>query len=153
MNCPTHGQTPYASYARLIGIFLAIGAGGASVAHRRREVTLSELLLLGLSTHKITNLLATDRVTSVIRAPFTEQEDRQGEIEEHPKGSGPMRAMGELLTCQYCLGPWISAGLVSSHALAPRWTRGVVGLFAVVAISDTLHHLNSFLKRAGTPSK
>ena len=129
------------------------GAGSASVAHRRQEFTLSELLLLGLSTHKITNLLATDRVTSVIRAPFTEQEDHGGKIVERPSGSGRIRAMGELLTCQYCLGPWISAGLVTSHALASRWTRGVVGLFAVVAISDTLHNLNSFLRRAGSASK
>ena len=148
MNCPTHGQTPYASYARLIATFIAFGAGSASLAHKRREVTLSELLLLGLSTHKITNLIATDRVTSVIRAPFTEQEEREGAIRECPKGTGRMRAMGELLTCPYCLGPWVSAGLVSSHAVAPRWTRGVLGVFAVVAISDTLHHLNGYLKRA-----
>lgn len=153
MNCPTHGKTPYTVYARLIGIFLAVGAGGASLAHRKREFTVEELLLLGLSTHKITNLIATDRVTSVIRAPFTEQEEQEGHIKERPKGTGRIRAMGELLTCQYCLGPWISAGLVSSHALAPRWTRGVVGLFAVVAISDTLHHLNGFLKRAGASQK
>ena len=63
-----------------------------------------DLLLVGIATHKLSRLLAKDKVTSFIRAPFTRYQEPsgQGEVEEEPYGHGLHLAVGELLVCPYC---------------------------------------------------
>jgi len=60
-----------------------------------------DIVLLGFATHKISRVVAKDKVTSFLRAPFTRfQEDSgQGEVSEQPRGEGLRLAIGELLVC------------------------------------------------------
>ena len=62
-----------------------------------------------------------------------------GEVDEEPRGHGVQRAVGELLVCPYCLATWVAGGFVAGMAVSPRRTRAVAGLFATVAIADSLH--------------
>jgi hypothetical protein len=89
----------------------------------------------------MSRLLAKDRVTSVLRAPFTRfQEDTgRGEVSEAACGKGIQRAIGERLICEYCLAQWVAAGFALGHALAPRETRLVAATFAVFGASDVLN--------------
>jgi predicted Kef-type K+ transport protein len=82
-----------------------------------------------------------DRVTSVLRAPFTRYTDDTGygEVEEEARGTGLQRAMGELLICQYCVAQWIAAGMVLGHAVAPRETRVVAATFTVFGVANALN--------------
>jgi hypothetical protein len=118
-----------AIYNGLVGAFLlARSRSGRSLPER---IGVGDLLLAGVATHKLSRVITKDRVTSPLRAPFTEFEEEggPGEIEEKPRGRGLRRAIGELLVCPFCL-----AGL----AVAPRTTRFVCSIFAVVAIGDFL---------------
>ena len=83
------------------------------------------------------------------RVPFTEVEGRgaPGELKEHPRGNGARRAIGELLSCPFCLDAWVANGFVSGTLFAPRVTRAVASLFVVVAISDSLQLLYRGLER------
>ena len=65
----------------------------------------SDLLLLGVATYKLSRLISKDSVTSVIRASFAEFQGPAGlnEVNEQPRGSGVQHALGELLTCPFCL--------------------------------------------------
>jgi hypothetical protein len=96
--------------------------------------------LIGLGTHKLSRLLARDRVTSALRAPFTKYEGKGGpaQVEEKPRGTGLRRAVGELLVCPYCLDQWIAAAFVNGLVFAPRATRLVASTFAAVALADFL---------------
>jgi hypothetical protein len=38
-----------------------------------------------------------------------------GEVEERAKGRGLRRAIGELLTCPFCLGTWIASGFIYGY--------------------------------------
>ncbi len=96
-------------------------------------------MLLGVATHKLSRFITKDKVTRPIRAPFTEVEGRgaPGELEEQPRGKGARVAIGELLSCPFCLDAWVANGFVSGTLFAPRVTRAVASLFVVVAISDS----------------
>src|SRR5207244_11720732 len=100
-----------------------------------------DLVLLGVATHKYSRLLAKDRVTSFLRAPFVRYEGEAGpsELSEAPRGQGLRRAVGELVNCPFCLGMWVASGLGLGFVAAPRVTRFVAGVGTALAVADFLH--------------
>jgi hypothetical protein len=136
---------PLVSYGMLTAAFNGLFAVGVLAARRRKRLPErfggGDALLLGAATAKMTRLIAKDRVTSVLRAPFTRfQEDTgHGEVSEAARGKGMQRAIGELLICEYCLAQWVAAGFALGHALAPRETRLVAASFAIFGASDVLN--------------
>jgi hypothetical protein len=136
-------RPPLLSYLAFMSIFGALVGGALAIARRQgRElpatVSAGELLLVGTASHKLSRLIAKDKVTSPLRAPFTELEGKGGpaELEESSRGSGLQKAIGELLICPYCLGLWIVAGFSLGLIFAPRLTRFVASLFSALTISD-----------------
>ena len=63
-----------AEYATLIGFYLASAAvlTGMAVQQNRlpRKFGLLDLALLGIATHKLSRIVAKDRITGILRAPF-----------------------------------------------------------------------------------
>lgn len=100
----------------------------------------SDIVLLGLATFKLSRLITKDKVTSFLRSPFTrfERSGAPGEVVEKPRGDGVRRAVGELLTCPYCLGQWIGSGLLAAYLFRPRATRVAASTLAVVTVADYL---------------
>jgi hypothetical protein len=139
-------EMPLPGYAALLAIY-AVGFGGLLAlasrvgSPRTRSLRLRDLLLVGIATHKLTRTITRDRATAPLRARFTAYKRSlgHGEVEEEARGRGLRRAVGELLTCPFCTGPWIAGALVCGMALAPRPTRLVAGIFASVTVSDFLH--------------
>jgi hypothetical protein len=125
-------------YNALVGTFLAtrIRSGKGFP----RNIGVGDLLLAGIATHKVSRVVAKDRVTAPLRAPFTEfqEEGGPGEVEEKPRGRGLRRAIGELLVCPFCLGQWVATAALAGFAVAPRATRFLCSIFAAVTISDFL---------------
>jgi hypothetical protein len=138
-------EHPLGGYAVLVGAF-ATAAGGfvAWMSRSGREFPERfdgrDLALLTLATHKASRLLAKDRVTRPVRAPFTSfQEDSgAGEVEERARGRGLRRAIGELLVCPYCLGMWIASIFAVGMTLAPRQTRWVASVLSAHFGADVL---------------
>ena len=135
---------PFAEYGGLITLFNVAYAGVAIVAARARGLpkgySLVDMALVGVATHKLSRLIAKDKVTSAIRAPFTSFEGSapQGEVDEKARGEGAQKAVGELISCPYCLGLWIAATLTMGLVYAPRATRMVSFTFSALALSDVL---------------
>ncbi len=142
---PPAARRPLRGYLALTSAFGAAVAG-VVVAERRAGRRIPErfgagdLLLLGVATHKLSRLIARDKVTSFARAPFTRYQEAagHGEVEEQPRGEGLRLAVGELVVCPYCLAQWIAAGLVAAHVAAPRQTRAVAAVYAAETVSDFL---------------
>ncbi len=138
-------RPPFKSYMAFAGA-LNSGVIGAMVAARRtgrdlpERIDASDLVLMGVATHKVSRLISKDKVTAFARAPFTEFQAKGGpaEVEEKPRGSGLRRAVGELLVCPYCLGLWTSAAFHVGLVFAPRATRFTASIFATLTISDFL---------------
>lgn len=133
---------PLAAYGLLTAAFGALFGGGTAALHRRlpERPRATDVALAGVATYKISRLLAKDRVTSVLRAPFTRYAGESGpsEVSEEPRGRGLRLALGELLVCPYCVGQWVAGGMAIGQVAAPRTTRFVAGTFAAYALADAL---------------
>lgn len=135
---------PFGGYATLIGVFNLSVAAFIATAERRGRLPerypLGDLALLSAGTFKVSRLIARDRVTSVLRAPFTtfQGDAGHGEVDEAARGRGLRRAIGELLVCDYCVEQWVAAGYLAGYTAAPRPTRAVAALFTIYAAADVL---------------
>ena len=142
----SHGYSdqhrPLAAYGLLTAAFGVLFGGGTAALHRRlpERPRATDVALAGVATYKISRLLAKDRVTSVLRAPFTRYAGESGpsEVSEEPRGRGLRLALGELLVCPYCVGQWVAGGMALGQVAAPRTTRFVAATFAAYALADAL---------------
>ena len=98
------------------------------------------MLLAGVATHKVARLITKASVTSPLRAPFTRFAGTSGpaELAEEVRGTGLRKAVGELVTCPFCVGEWVATGLTAGLVLAPRATRAVAAVFVELTIADFL---------------
>lgn len=146
-------DVPLAGYATLMAMFgttlLALLACRKTRDAAPERISAADIALLGAATHRLTRVVAKDWVTAPVRAPFTRfvESEGGGEVQEQARGTGLRKAVGELLTCRFCLGPWIAMGLVSGLVLRPRLTRMVATLFAVSGVSDFVHQAYSKVKK------
>jgi hypothetical protein len=129
-------KRPLPEYAALTGAFGAVLGGFLLLARRRLpdRVGIGDTVRIGLASYKLGRLVAKDEVTSWVRAPVTRDEDAT-----RPKRQGLERALGELVTCPYCVGVWTAAGLSYALVLFPRETRLVTTIFGGQAVADFLN--------------
>jgi hypothetical protein len=146
-------EMPLAGYATLVGVYNAALAAALLAAKQSgrdlpERTSLSDLLLLGVATHKLGRIVTKDWVTSPLRAPFTEYKESAGggEVNEKSRGEGLQRAMGDLLTCPWCIAPWVAGALAFGFVFKPRTTRFICSIFAAVTISDFLQHTYNVVK-------
>jgi hypothetical protein len=142
---PPNDDRPLGSYAALMSAFGAMSVGFAAWFSRSgrelpERIEGRDLVLLTAASHKLARLLSKDRITSPIRAPFTQPrgEGAPGEVEETSRGRGLRRAVGQLLLCPYCLGMWTSAGFVAGLVTLPRFTRWVATVLTIFFGSELL---------------
>jgi hypothetical protein len=98
---PPDEERPLAGYATLVGVY---GAGAAAfltalkAANKKlpERIPLTDLLLLGVGTHKLSWILAKDRVTSFLRAPLTRYQGslNSSDVKESARGHGLRLAAG-----------------------------------------------------------
>jgi hypothetical protein len=138
-------ERPLGGYATMMGAFAAaVGGFVAWVRISGRElperVPPADLALMTLATHKASRLIAKERVTSAVRAPFTQFEGDAGpgEVSERARGRGLRRAVGELIICPYCIGLWIATAFAAGFVVAPRPTRWAASVLTAVFGSDVL---------------
>ena len=133
---------PLDSYAALMGVYssaflaflYAVKKTGKKLPDR---ISLADLALMGVATHRLSRLVTKDWVTSPLRAPFTRYQgpgQGPGETREKARGQGIRQAIGELLTCPWCSGQWMATFFMYGLVLSPRVTR----LFASIMAADDI---------------
>ena len=136
---------PLRGYLLLDATYLSLVGTIAYNVRRRRlpipeRIGLGDLLLVGVATHKVSRTVAKDAITSPLRAPFNRYKGpgAPAELNEEVVAEGVPHALGELISCPFCLAQWIATGFVTGLVAAPRATRLVASVFAAVSISDFL---------------
>jgi hypothetical protein len=142
-----------------------VSAGAAAVRAAGRElparVPLGDATLLTIATFRLARRLAKDPVTSPLRAPFTTFQGASGhaEVAETVREHGGVKhAVGELLTCPFCLAQWVGTAFVFGYVTAPRATRLAALTMTTVAGSDVLQFIydaiqNGALTGGGEPAE
>lgn len=142
-----HEHRPLGGYLGSMSVYATVTSSLAAFVRAtgrpvpERPAT-ADVVLLSIATHKLSRMLSKTAVASPIRAPFTRYERPlgSGEVMEEIRDEGsPVRhAIGELLSCPFCLGVWVATGLTGGLVLAPRLTRLVATALTAVAASDFL---------------
>ena len=143
---------PVGALTVLAGSYLVAVATGALLLRGRRRlpdrVRFGDLAVLSVATHKLSRMLAKDSVTAPLRAPFTQLEGSagHGELNERVRGTGMRKALGELVTCPFCLAVWVATAFMFAYVVAPRLTRLAAMALTAVTASDVLQFEYTRLK-------
>jgi hypothetical protein len=141
----SHGaERPLGGLLGAMGTYLALTtAGAAAVRAAGKElpsrIPLGDAVLLTIATFRIARTIAKDPIASPLRAPFTTFQGQSGEAEiaEEVRAHGGIKhAIGELVTCPFCLAQWTATALVFGYATAPRATRLAALTMTMVALAD-----------------
>ena len=140
---PVEQETkPLAEYGVVLATFATLVSVGTAAARRQgrlpERVRAGDVVLGGLATQKLSRLVAKEKVTRPVRAPFTDLEPTgfDGSRERPTRDGGLRYAMGELLLCPFCLAQWIAALFTLGLLYAPRVTRLVMAMNAMAGLSD-----------------
>jgi hypothetical protein len=129
-----------------MGVYVGlVSAAATAVRVSGRElperIPIGDAALLTVATFRLARRIAKDPVTAPLRAPFVRFEGPSGhaevaeEVREH---GGVKHAVGELLTCPFCLAQWVGTGFVFGYVSAPKATRLAALTMTMVAGSDVL---------------
>jgi hypothetical protein len=136
---PIRGYTKaLASYGTVVvGLSVLGRRAGVRVPDR---VPVADMGLLAVMTFRTSRLLTKSAVASPLRAPFTtfKGSSGTGEVMEEVKEDGDLHAVGELLTCPFCLAQWIATTSVAAYIAAPHQTRIAATVMTIAAASDVL---------------
>src|SRR5215218_4566802 len=127
----------------------AVRASGRQLPER---IPIGDAALLTVATFRLARRIAKDPVTAPVRAPFVRFEGPSGhaevaeEVREH---GGVKHAVGELVTCPFCLAQWVGTGFVFGYVTAPRATRLAALTMTMVAGSDVLQFVYDAIQNGG----
>ena len=145
---------PLGGYAVVMTVFGGlVGVAGVVAALRGadgRRISPYELLLMTAGTHKLSRLVSKDAITSPLRMPFTRYREpgEPGEVVEDVRTDGELRhAIGELVSCPFCLSIWVATGFSLGFLFAPRFTRVAASALTAVAGADYLQLIYARLQQ------
>ena len=150
-------QRPLGSDLGSMGVYVGlVTAAATAVRASGRElperIPLGDAALLTVATFRLARRIAKDPVTAPIRAPFVRFEGSSGhaevteEVREH---GGVKHAVGELLTCPFCLAQWVGTSFVFGYVTAPKATRLAALTMTMVAGSDVLQFVYDAIQNGG----
>jgi hypothetical protein len=148
----SHDPRPLKGYAGIMASYGLLTAALTLLLRRKRfrvrPLSPWNFVLYALAAENISRLISKDSVTSPFRRPFTEFKEPagEGEVNEEVIGSGPRHAIGELLTCPFCLDQWVATGLVAGSVAAPTLATAVVSVSALARTADYLQLLYGLLR-------
>lgn len=114
-------------------------------------ISVLDLVLIGLATARLTDIISTDEAMKWLREPFvrmerTEIADREVEVRVG-RGDGWRRVIGEMLSCPWCVCVWVAAGLSYVYFLFPSMTWLFILVMAVAQVGSLLQSLGTIIVR------
>ena len=151
-----HGEDfPLGGYATAMSVYGGVVAAIATAARLSGtrlpdRISPWDAALAAVATHKLSRIIAKDPVTSPLRAPFTTFQGSSGpaELAEDVRdGDGGRKTVGELVSCPFCLGMWVSTCFTAGYVFMPRATRLAATTLAGLAASDFLQFAYSYAEQ------
>jgi hypothetical protein len=107
------------------------------------ELDMVKILIIGLAAFRLTRLIVFDKITEFIRMPFfeekTEIDDEGNEIIFYiAKEKGVKHFLGELLSCHWCTGLWVSISLIMLDYYIPVVSYFILMVLSVAAIGSII---------------
>ncbi len=135
---------PLGGYAVLLTVYAVVVGTLVYVLRGRRgrveAIGVKQLLVMGLATQHLSRLVSKDSVLAPVRAPFTRfvGPAGEGESNEEATGHGLRHAVGEMLSCPFCIAQWVATAFVAGSIAAPSATQAGMSVLAAAQVSDYL---------------
>lgn len=105
------------------------------------------LILFILATYRMTHIIVFDTIGQIVRKPFIEEKmvEENDQLKKYIRlkyQKGIKHWIGQLLSCYWCVGVWISFGLYLLYAILPSFGFVVLCVFAVAGGAAILETLN-----------
>jgi hypothetical protein len=99
-----------------------------------------DFIILALACFRLTRLIVFDKITEFLRQPFfdeVEEETEDGTLEVYylPKSTPIKKFIGELLSCYWCTGVWISMGVIAGYLFLPSIFVPIILVFSVAGLA------------------
>jgi hypothetical protein len=133
----------YEALLATYGALVTAAAWGLHRSGRRLAVpSPADTVLLGTAVFKLSRIVTKEKVLRPVRDPFVEEVEpgAGSELNSTPAGRGVRGAVGELLTCPFCISVWLSTALVLLFAVAPRATRLIASTASTAAVADAAQY-------------
>jgi hypothetical protein len=109
----------------------------------KMNIDFTTFIILALACFRLTRLIVFDKITEFLRQPFfdeVEEENEDGTVEVYylPKKTAIKKFIGELLSCYWCTGIWISALLVAGYLFLPTLFVPIILIFAIAGLAAIL---------------
>jgi hypothetical protein len=109
----------------------------------KMNIDLLTFIVLGLACFRLTRLIVFDKITESLRQPFFDEiaeENEDGAVEVYylPKSTPIKKFIGELLSCYWCTGVWISAAVITGYFFLPALFVPIILVFAVAGLAAIL---------------
>jgi len=113
------------------------------------DINLLDFIILALACFRLTRLIVFDKITEFLRTPFfdeIEEENDEGIIEVYysPKSTPIKKFIGELLSCYWCTGVWVSTGLIIGYIYFSTLFMPIILIFAIAGLASILESLLQF---------
>lgn len=104
------------------------------------DISWLEYILFSMAVFRLTRLFVFDQIMEWLRSPFMdeyEEKNNEGETEVYvlPKKEGFRGWVGDLLSCFWCTGVWVSIGLYVMRFYLPIIYKPVVVVFAAAGLA------------------
>lgn len=139
---------PLEGYAALLATYstgvVGLFTWAARSGHTLDAISVSDLLILGVGSQKLARMISKDRISTVLRQPFTEYDGTEGALpgeacESARRDKGSLRhAIGELLCCPYCTTTWAAAGLFGAYLADNKLGRTLGAFLSTVSLAEVM---------------
>lgn len=134
-----------------IGAYIGVMYALYYLMHLPRHISTFDLILLGFAVARISDIISTDEVMQWLREPFIRLEQTEvagrGTEMRIGRGEGLRRVIGEMLSCPWCVGIWVAAGLTYLYFLVPRYIWLFILLMAIAEIGSLLQTISTIFVR------
>lgn len=104
------------------------------------EITVFNFCLISLAVFRLTRLIVFDKITAFLRSPFMmdyEVTNDDGEIETYliPREHGIRGWIGELISCYWCTGIWVTLCLFFIQQAYPIVGNPLIIILAIAGVA------------------
>lgn len=144
-------------YWHLLPIIVFVGVNGLiwyfqfdHLTQIQKYINTFNMVVFGLATYRIANIVSNEQVLKVLRAPFIRVKDEEdGGQQELPREGGIRNTVGTLLYCPSCVGVWVAALITYLFVFTPTIAWIVVVVFALSAVERIITNAVAALDSLG----
>ncbi len=110
------------------------------------KISFFDFILISMASFRLTRLLTIDQVTEFLRGPFVIEKSyrtRFGvfKVDQIPRGEGLRKHIGQIISCYWCLGMWVSGFLVVLYYLFWSLVYPIVLVLAIAGFQAILESM------------